>query len=629
MKENLGPAETIIQTVIAFSDHLFHGRPGIVEVDPTSVTGVRWTAVSHKVEADGRRTVIKLSRVGKKEIRTPVGFMTVDDPTVRSATGAVIGRYMRPGLFPEVAEWMYKQVARVWELDNDFAARWASYAHANESSRDLRTVLCAFMLCQSRKGDPVKDGGKVAFFDEDFRDVGEAMMLCENKDPKFPVPKLILRVHELLSLPQVAAVNRGLGFGTSSRRPFYGRWPKMVERWLQYLERNPKLLERRLKSGYRRTLMELAQTIGYRPETPAFYAAMRWKQVQAPDGRRTMAIGVEVKAAESESWKGLSEAEICEKIVREKPAYKRLVSLVPANVGITAAVMSAAVESGCVGDKDLIILSSTLEDLGLMKVKEVQERWEAAVKRADDMRAANVARNVRSQDIKEKLEAGADAAAQKIVAEVTKDIRIYVVVDCSGSMDGAIDAARDMVSKLIQAVPLDRIHVAKFDTTGREVNIPHASTAGVHKAFSGMQASGGTSHSAGILALRTHPPKPEEDSVVIWVGDEHEFPSDFSMSVRTSGLRPMAFGLVKVIGRMGHNGSAIRDTAAKLGIPCFIIDNRTFEDPYAIPRTIRNIIASTPVGAATQAVPVRRTSLVDTISKTKLIVKPTWASVRA
>ena len=70
---------------------------------------------------------------------------------------------------------------------------------------------------------------------------------------------------------------------------------------------------------------------------------------------------------------------------------------------------------------------------------------------------------------------------------------------------------------------------------------------------------------------------------------------------------------------------AVTDTAAQLGIPCFMIDEGIFADPYAIPRTIRNLIAATPVGKATARV-VPRVTLVETILKVDLLVKPAWAA---
>src|SRR5262245_36110423 len=297
--ENLGPAERIVQTILAYSDHMVHNRPGMVVRDPSAVVGVRWSPVTHQVE-DNKKIVYQLVKNGKKTTKVKVGALG-DDGIIRSDHGAALGEYRPAGVFPEVAVWMYRQAIEVWRLDNEFAARWASHAFGQEH-RDLKVVLAALMLVQARRGDPVIDGGKVAFFDEDYRDVGEAMMLLLRKDGKDFNPKLLLRVHDVLSLPGVAAQNRALGFGKSARRPFLGRWDKAVEKWLRYREENPKLLEGLVKAGLRSTVMELARRVGYKPTNPKFFATLRWKQAQADDGRRRIAIGAEIAAAAT--WEG-------------------------------------------------------------------------------------------------------------------------------------------------------------------------------------------------------------------------------------------------------------------------------------------------------------------------------------
>lgn len=509
-------------------------------------------------------------------------------------------------------------------MDNEFAARWASYAFGQEH-RDLKVVLAAFMLVQTRKGDPVLDGGKITFYDEDFRDIGEAMMLIHRRDGKDLNPKLLLRIHDLLSLPSVAAINRELGFGNSARRPFLGRWSKAVEKWLQFREENPKLLDGLVKAGFKNTVKDLARAVGYKPETPRFFEALSWAQDQAKDGRRTMLIGVEM--AKTESWDDLTEAQICEKIVADKPDWKRVVGLLPKKLGVTRAIMSAAVESGSLSNKDLIILTPTLEELGLLEVTEVRAKWDRAIKRAeDDMRAANIARNVRSKDVQEQLQAAADTALQKAVAQATKNLRIYVIIDISGSMGQSIERAKTLLGKFLQGFPADRTHVAVFNTAGRVVEIKHPSAAGVANAFRGISADGGTAHGAGVLALQKFQPKDDEDSLFIFIGDGGERKT-FEAYVTQSKLRPMAFGFLRL---PGENFGCIESTATMLGIPCFPIVENTFDDVYAIPRTIRALVAATPVGTAARVAATPRVTLVDTILKTDLLRKPQWAaSVRA
>jgi len=625
-QENMGVAERLLQTVLTFTDHAVHNRPGMVTKSATNATGVLWEPVTHKVE-DGKKVVYKLHKPkgAKKTTRIKVGVCN-ELNQIKNDAGVVVADYRPAGLFPEVVTWLYRQVAEVWKLDNEFAAKWASYQWGQEH-RDLKVILAAFMLVQSRKGDPVMDAGKVAFFDEDFRGVGEAMLLLRapkqkgKKEEKGLDPKHFLRIYDVLSLPSVASINRELGFGKSARRPFLGRWDKAVEKWLANQEQNPKLLEALVRGGWRSTVMELARKVGYKPTTPRFFATLRWKQAQAEDGRRTVALGQEVKAAET--WAGLDEMAICERIVAEKPSFKRLVGLLPSEPGMTRAIMAAAIESGAMSDKDLVIATPTIEELGLLEVQDIRERWERACKAATDMRAANIARNVKTKEVAEKLVEAADEALQKEVAEVVKDMQVWVIVDISDSMKEAIDEAKALLCRFVQGFPLDRIHVSVFSTAGREIPIKHASAPGVENAFRGIHAGGGTHYAQGVKALAHHKPKADEDLLMIFVGDEECSHPHFVPTLQGAGLKPMAFGLIKPRG----NGSVVRTTAAMLGIPCFEIKKDTFNDPYAIPRTIKALVAATPVGVTPTAERVKpRVTLVDTILKVDLLKKPAWAA---
>jgi len=615
-RERLGPAETILSTLLTYADHMVHNRPGIVVSDANSVTGVRWVPATHRVEG-GDKVVYELQKKGRSTVLSRVGTLSREHQVLNQ--GRVVARYQPAGLFPEVAAWMYGQVAEVWKLDNQFAARWASYAFAQDH-RDLKVVLAAFMLVQSRKGDPVRDNAEVLFFDEDYREVGEAMVLLVRKDRRDLNPKLLVRVHDLLSLPQVAKINHDLGFGRSARTAFHGRWAKAVNKWLQYREENPRMLQGLVQAGFRTTVMALARRSRYKPQSPRFFELLRWKQAQAKQGHRDLAIGQAVAAADS--WEGLCEAQICERVVRERPNYKRLIGLVPPQVGLTRAIVAAAVQAGSLSDKDLVILTPTLEALGLLKDPDVQARWSQAVAASEDVRAANIAKRVRTKETAEVLQDAADTALQKAVEEVVRDIRVYFIVDISGSMSNAIERAKGYIAQFLQAFPLDRLHVSVFNTHGRELKVRHASKLGVTLAFAGISAGGGTDYGAGVRALERHAPRDDEDSLFIFVGDEKA--SVFHAAVEQSKLRPLAFGLVQVPSEWGGQGSAVRDTAELLGLPCFVIDVQTFNDPYAIPRTLRHLVASTPV--QTGGARNNRASLIDQILATEVLNKPAWAA---
>jgi len=630
--EALGPAERILNALTQYSDHCVHNRPGLVVPDARHKIGVRWDQATW-IKEGAQKIVYLTHKVGKKQVKTRVGLGVVGTDEVCEG-GRKVGRWQPPGLFPEVVAHLYQQIVDVWKMDNEFAARWASHAFANEENRDLKVLLAAFLLVQSRFGEPVKDGDET-FQDEDYRAVGEAMCLLLPKKKKGKDtsgkgrpfnPKMLLRIGDVLALPQIADINRKLGFGQSARRPIIGRYSKVVEKWLKHCELNPKILETLLKEGFRTTIMGLCRRVGYKPETDKFFEVLRWKQAQAKDGRRTVAIGKEVTKAET--WAGLSEAQICEKIVKERPGYKMLVGKLPS--GITPAIMAASIQAGCLSDADLIILTPTLEELGLLNDKDIQARWKQATERAENQRAANIVRNVKSVEVKEVLEAAADKAAAKAVEEVARDFQIYVVVDRSGSMEGAIEKAKEYCSKFVGSFPIDHLHVCVFNTVAKEIKIERPSKAGVEQAFRGVSAGGGTSYAVGAhFLLHKYPPKDGEDVLIIFVGDEED-PNVEGLVGAVQGFRPVAFGLLHVDSRAGapcwpgFERTIVQVAAARLQIPCFKIEEQIFADPYAVPRTIRNLIAATPVGK-TGPTPVKRVSLIQTILDTPLLQKPVWA----
>jgi hypothetical protein len=634
--ENLGPAERIIQSILTYTDHLVHNRPGVVTPDGRINTGIRWEPCT-SADENGQTVIYKLVKKGRKNDRVKFGVLRKDSTDILAGNNHVIGRYQPAGILKEIAVWVYRQVAEVWKLDNEFAAHWASFAYAQEH-RDLKVVLAAFMLVQSRKGDPVREDEKIAFYDDDFRDVGEAMLLlnsreADGKDAKSKTatktkkqspdmsPRMLLRVYDLLSMPEIIAINRELGFTRSARNPQYGRWYKVVQKWLAYREENPKMLQGLIKVGFGPTVRELVRRCGYKPSASKFFEILHWKQAQSKDGRRELAIGQQWAALET--WEGQNEEQICQRIVGTKPSWKVIVGKVPTSVGITPAIMSAAIESGCLSSKELIIATPTIEDLGLLKVPDIRARWEKATKEAEDMRAANILQRVRSKETREVLQDAADNAVKKAVEEVIRNIRIYFFVDVSGSMEDAIERAKTHITKILVGFPPDKLHVAIFNTHGSEVVIKHATKAGVENAFRGKKAGGGTDYGSGVRALQHIKPADDEDVIFFFVGDEEAGP--FTAAVQASGLRPAAFAFLHVRTPSAH-WMAVRGTASQLGIPCIMVDENTFSDPYAIPRTIRALIAATPVSANVGQAAPKRVTLVEEIQKTPLLVKPSWAA---
>jgi len=140
-----------------------------------------------------------------------------------------------------------------------------------------------------------------------------------------------------------------------------------VWKWLRYREQNPKLLAGLVAGGQVGFVKALARRVHYKPLSDAFFEALGWTQ-KMRHGHRTMAIGKVFEG--TANFEGLTEAEICQRIVTEKIGAKLLYGLMPKGQEMTAAMWAAAIDAGSLSDKDLIILTPTLEIVTLSSVPE-------------------------------------------------------------------------------------------------------------------------------------------------------------------------------------------------------------------------------------------------------------------
>ncbi|MEW6307169.1 MAG: VWA domain-containing protein [Verrucomicrobiota bacterium] len=583
--ESLGPAEKLVQLIVNFPDHLWHNRPGVVR-------GGKWKAATRAEIAEHK------------------------------ANGRVRGgEFREPGPNIEAIEQVYRTLAEIWQANNELAARLASYVMKETDWRDMKVVCAAFMLVQSRAGEPVteeQNGKKVVLFhDDDYREVGEAMIkLYQRGSNRMMNPKLIQRVNEVLSLPAVVAINRRLRFGNPhKRKPFTGRYYKAVTDWIEFRETNLTMLEGLRKSGYATTVRSLARMVGYKPKSKQFFEVLGWKQKQAADGHRT--IGLTDLQIRKLSLDGLSEQEICEQIVAEKLGWKQVMGLLPKEVGLTPAIFVAMLDQ--FSDKDLTILTPTLEELGLLKHEPIKQRWQEAIQKQDDQRARNIAKNIRDRETAKSLQDSADAAVVKAVAEATKqaDIHVMFLIDISGSMQGAIDKSKEALSMIVQGFPQEKLHIATFNTMGNVLKPRHYSSAGIQHMLKGIGASGGTVYGAAVAAIHdsgVRIPK-EADLIIFAVGDEAGESGDvFAQKIKSCGYAPKAFAhIVNVAGNTGR-GNTVRRASEVLGVPYMEVSVDQMTDVYQVQRTLKAVLEAQPHR--------EQSSLIEKIMQTELLVAP-------
>jgi hypothetical protein len=557
-----GPAEKMLDLVLGGSAHLWHNRPGL------DVNGV-WHPAA----------------------RAPAGVARKGTP-------------VRPGLFVPAAVTLYKQLLDIYKLNSDLMAHFASYALTQTDWRDLKVATCALMLVQSHSGQPVReDDGTVAFHDDDYRTIGEAMVLhYEKKSTRMLTPKAVLRVAELLEVPEIARLNREAGFGDpASRKPPMGRWKRVATKWLQAREKNLPMLQGLVKAGYKETLKALARKAGYKPETQAFFEVLGWKQKQAAAGHRDVGL-TGLNLVKRERFDGLSEAEICEWIELERLSFKDVVGRLPKDVGLTPAIMVAVLPS--LSDRDLRLMTPTLEELGLLSEPTIRARWEKAVQTATDQRALNIVKNVRSQELKQKLSEASDNAARAAVAEAIADtdVRVMFLIDKSGSMEGAIEKSKEALSRILAGFPVEKLHVAAFDTVGTVLQPKAASRTAVQHMLKDIKAAGGTTHAAGVHALhRTGVKVPDTAKlIVLVVGDEAgEAGDQFARAFRECGYNVAAMALLVSVA--SARGNTVRSCAGQLKVPFSEVQVEQFEDPYQVPRVLKALMDAPTAAGASQS----------------------------
>jgi hypothetical protein len=573
----MGPAEKLLDLILNASAHLWHNRPGL------DVGGQWYPAKGKKKFAAGAKPA-------------PV----------------------KPGLHVPAAERLYARLLDIYKLNTDLMAHFASYALVETDWRDLKVACAALMLVQSRSGQPVKeDDGSVGFYDDDFRALGEAMMLhYAKKSTRMLTPKAILRIAEFLETPSIATMNKRAGFGDpASKRPPLGRWARAAQKWLRVREKNLPMLHGLAKAGYKETIKSIARKCGYKPESQAFFEVLGWKQKQAASGHRTIGL-TGLKLEKSNRFDGLSEAEICETIETQRLSYKEAVGRLPKGLGMTPAILAALVPS--LSDRDLRMLTPTLEELGLMVDAEIRERWEKAVANADDQRALHIAKNVKNKGLRDKLEEAADAAAKRAVTEATKeaDVRVMVLIDKSGSMTNAIEKSKEVLARILAGFPEEKVHIATFDTVGTVLKPKAASRAAVQHMLKGISASGGTVHGAALYALYASGVKFPESSklIVIVIGDEAgESGKSLADAFGRYGYKPDALALLLSVSQQNQRGATVTQCATEMSLPFSMVEVEQFDDPYQVTRVLAALLEA-PIGVG-----ARTSGWVEKVMRTKLL----------
>lgn len=226
----------------------------------------------------------------------------------------------------------------------------------------------------------------------------------------------------------------------------------------------------------------------------------------------------------------------------------------------------------------------SLKRRGAMDHPQVNELVEAKLKEAasDDRVSAfkaKVAADVAG--VEGDLRVALDRVTQEQIRRHGRITRsTALLVDKSGSMTSAIDVGK-RIAAMISGIADAELHVFAFDTLPYRIGCSGIELSDWEKAFSGIQAEGGTSVGCAVQALRAKNLRAEQ---IIIVTDEGENTHPYVAPAWEAYRDAMNLAPSVVIVRVGSASTAVQQSLKQVGAE---VETLTFNgDYYALPNLI-------------------------------------------
>lgn len=474
-----------------------------------------------------------------------------------------------------------KNFAILAEKDPLFLAHFTSYAFKKLDSKDLKVVAAFANSLSDADGTPFSAGSE--FKKPNWRIISQAAF-CQLD------PKLALRVLKL--------ANSKRSVGSKSDGTHFSRHLKTAaKKYLKYRESNPKILEGVKKAGLGNTIKNLYRIARIAP-APEAVQILRWKQKPGFPGS-----DVEIKKSTMFDFSGLSDLQIAEKIRKEKLKPQPVLGALPDKI---SPVIAAAILEQCSGDQ-AVVLTSLFEDQGLLKNSEVKKVYE------EKIRTAKQALD-RVDRIKQELDESTKEALKAAKADVRKeqvgDIgKLFVHIDISGSMQQALEIAKDKGSIIAECVknPEENFFWGAFNGQGFALPNPQKFTKdGFRAALYGAHAGGSTN----CLALIPYAMEKGCDTHVFITDGGHTDGDAVSMLrdyIRKGGARPKQVVIVKCGGYI----EKLEQAFIACGIPVSTIDERQLSESALVTQAIKTALLG-------------NVAMIDEILATPLLELPKW-----
>lgn len=480
------------------------------------------------------------------------------------------------------------------DKDPYFLAHFTSYAIKKLGTKDLKVVATfanalsdadgtAFIVERDSDGRPIYSD---KYKKPNLRTVSQAAL--QHLDPK-----LVNRIVEIANIKQPLGERFGEGahFPTSLKTA--------VRKYIRFREQNPKAIEGIKKAELGPTFMNLYRKMHLKPNKETA-EILGWRQGSVSKGTLEP---MEKKALFD--FSGLSELEIAQKIRDEKIPARAALSALPDKI---SPVIAAAVLEQATGNQ-AVILRGMFDKQGILKDKEVLKVFEEKVKTATT--ALDRVDKINTEVDEDVAKVMKSARSEKRKTEVGDVGKVFVHIDISGSMDSAINFAKERGAIIAECIqnPEENFFWGAFNNSGFAIEKPKSFEKDAFMAaLYGLRAGGGTN----CLACYPEARRLGCD-IDIYITDQDHNSGPIEQYIRhfdESGyIRPKAVVIVD-FGR-GHYDHRFKDPLEAMGIPVSVISPDALTESALVTQAIKSAM----VGAI---------AIIDEIMSTELLKLPKW-----
>lgn len=365
----------------------------------------------------------------------------------------------QPQVFQHYAEVLMPLV----ENDPIFLAKLATYLCENSNSKDLKVMAVYMNSLSIANGQPFFPGATIN--KPNLRLI--SALLLQKLDP-FLASRTI----------KLAATHKWPKSGTIPATHFPRVLETAAKKYLGYRENRPDMVRGALKAGMKRSFIDLYRFTHLSP-SDTVADILRWKQKES-DAGRTVAF----------SFSGMTDLEVAQYIVERKLSVPYALGLLDRKVSpvIGVSLLQQATPN------QVIILRSMFDELGITNHPELLKiLGEKASKATSGIDRIERIKTQASSETQRALEE-ARAISRKETLNKFKIGKVCLRVDCSGSMERAIEVAKNYAATIAEMVPDPTTNFmwGRFDLKFQR--FPHPQKfikEGFHQVLFGVRADGG------------------------------------------------------------------------------------------------------------------------------------------